>query len=174
YSEIVRNKTSVKKDDYFFVLNNKKALAKEYNERLEIEILNLSAKTINLNFKDNNARKARDVLDAIIRSFEEYSVSKKKQASKQILQFLDRQIENVFEKQKFSETAMQNYRKENNISSNADYSGLFIEKLNQLDNSAISMEVQLSVLNQVLAEVEKQGSDIDIYHLMPILLTAEF
>lgn len=173
YQRISRDINDVKPLDYFFVINKLSELTREVSNQLEIGIQNISANTVKISYSDNNRLKAKEMVSAIISEFQTYNVEKKKKSSKQILQFLTDQIEIVYEQQKSAEKKIQEFKRDNNISDVSEVSTIFIERLNQLDEARIDLEIQISLLEQIkitLAEKE----NIDVYELLPILVGTSF
>ena len=169
FDRIAKDTKAVKPLTYFFVINNLADMAKEVSNKLEIEIQNISANTIKLSYSDNNRLKAKEIVSHVIKEFKFYNVEKKKQSSKQILQFLSNQITTVYDQQKSAEKEIQEFKRDNNISDVTEVSTIFVDRLNQLDEARVDLEIQLSLLDQINEKLDKDD-DIDVYELLPILV----
>jgi uncharacterized protein involved in exopolysaccharide biosynthesis len=169
YEIIKRETDAVKGISYFIVINNPDQLTNSVSSRLTVNPLNLGAKTIRVSFNDKNRLKSKEIVSEIIEEFKRFSVEKKKQSSQQILNFLNQQIASVYEKQKQYEVEIQRFKRENNIADLDQYSGVFIERMNSLDENMISLEIQIALLQEIKAQIDQAGDKIDVYELLPIL-----
>ena len=169
FDRISTDTRAVKPLEYFFVINNLQTLAKQISSKLEIEIQNISANTIKLSYRDNNRVKAKELVSTIVGEFQKYNVEKKKQSSKQILQFLSDQITTVYNQQKKAEKEIQQFKRDNKITDVSEVSSIFVERLNQIDDARVDLEIQLSLLDQIK---EKLGTEdeIDVYELLSVLV----
>lgn len=174
YDRIDKDKKAVKRVEHLFVLNNPKTLTRAIINKLEVLILSVNAKTLQINFEDNNQLKAYEIVNSLIHEFSLYTVSKKKRSSLQILNFLNAQIETVDGKQKSYEHQIQNFRQENNITDVDKFSAIFAERMNKMDEAQVELELQISTLNEIKSQIEKGGEEIDIYKFLPMLMGTEY
>ena len=169
FETINRETNDVKPLNYFFVINNINSFTKSVLSNLEIEIQNPSAKTVKIGYSDNNRIKAKDIVSSLVREFKKYNVERKKQSAKQILDFLSNQISSVYEQQKFSERKIQDFKRKNNISDVKEVSAIFIDRLSQLDEAEVELEIQITLLEEIMKQINIQGENMDVYELIPLL-----
>lgn len=174
FNVISENISSVNPTGYYFVINNLDALSKELMSKVNVIILNPSAKTVSISVQENNSLKAKEEVIQLIEEFKFYNVERKKQSSKQIVDFLNAQISLVYEEQTRSEKDISSFKRENNLTEIGGFSSVIADRLNQLDETSVDLELQYSVLEQIRKEIDKKGEDIDVYELLPILVGSNY
>ena len=173
YEEIRKQQEALKKTSYYFRLNNLLNLTSEYYPRMEIKVLSEAAKTIKIIFKDNNAQKTADIVNAILNEFKTYDVEKRGESSKKVIEFLNTQIDVVYDELKTSETDIQAYKKEKNLNYNEDVANVTATRLNNMEDQIIKLELEEGVLMQIQKKVIID-KDIDVNHLVSMLAGSEF
>jgi tyrosine-protein kinase Etk/Wzc len=77
---------------YLIVINSRQAMLNYLSKNLLVEPLNFNANTIRLSFKDNNAMKARAVLNKIDTLYVQYSNEQKNLANKQKIDWVETEL----------------------------------------------------------------------------------
>jgi tyrosine-protein kinase Etk/Wzc len=147
YEIIEENINSVNPSGYHFIINNLNSLSRELMSKVSIIILNPSAKTVSISVQENNPLKAKEEVVQLIEEFKFYNVERKKQGSKQIVDFLNAQISLVYEEQKRSEKDISNFKRNNNLSEIGEFSSIVADRLNQLDETLVELGLQFSTSN---------------------------
>lgn len=80
---------------YFFRINSLESRLNYIKNNINVEYLNLNAKTIRISFKDHNKYKARDLVQAIDTLYLKYSYESKKQENLQKINFLNDQLKST-------------------------------------------------------------------------------
>ena len=80
---------------YFFTINSQDALINYIMNNVSVSVLNVEAQTIRIAFKDHNAVKAKDIVDAIDQAYLVQTVEKKSQAQEKTISFLDETLSNT-------------------------------------------------------------------------------
>lgn len=174
YNEIENLQSEFKKHHFIFNINHPDILTNRYSKNLEIELLNASAKTISIGFKDENPQKTVDVVTALAKEFDNYDLEKKRKSSVKILSFIDDQLDVVYKRMRTSEKSIKSFKKENKIPDVKEYSTAFLEDLNELDKKVIDIDFELEILIEIEKSISNKESEIDIYNLLPILSGTEF
>ena len=174
YTTFLNNNDQVKKNDFYFVPLDKNNLVNRIYERLYINILNPSAKTLQISFTDENPSKAKDLVGAIIQEFKIYDVNRRKKSSSRILEFIDDQLNNVYLRQQKSETSIQEFKRDNKVFGSSEYSSIYLEKLNSLDNAIIEATIQKSILKEIEDQLNIDPKNIDVYQIIPILMGSDY
>ncbi|MFH1005025.1 MAG: polysaccharide biosynthesis tyrosine autokinase [Bacteroidota bacterium] len=173
YENIKKQQSIIKENTFYFVVNNIDNLTDDYFPRLNVRILNESAKTIEIIFKDNNAQKTSDIVSTVANSFINYDIEKKNESAKKILPFLDNQLAIVYERLRNVETSMYSFKKENKISDVKNTGDAGLARLNTLEDDMISIELKENVLNEVEKNISEK-KNIDSYQMISILTGDEF
>lgn len=69
FSVIEENINSVNSTGYYFVINNINALSRELMSKVNVVILNPSAKTVSISVQENNSLKAKEEVIQLIEEF---------------------------------------------------------------------------------------------------------
>ena len=174
YSYIKKLQGEFNKQEFIFIINNAESLTHEYSKRLDINLLNKSAKTVSIAFKDGNPTKTSDMVTAIAREYDKYDLEKKKKSSTKILSFIDNQLDVVYKKMRASEKSIKSFKKDNKIPNMEDFSSLYLDDLNEFDKQVIDIELEMSILDEIERSITKESEDIDVYNLLPILVGTHF
>lgn len=174
FLEIKRLQDEFSKHEFIFVINDIETLTQEYAGRVSINLLNKSAQTIQIVFRDGNPQKTVDMVSALANEFDEYDLEKKKKSSSNILTFIDEQLEVVYKRMRASEKSLKSFKKENKLPEVAQYSSIYLEDLNELDKQIVDIEMELTVLNHIEKSITEGGAKIDVYNLLPMLAGTEF
>ncbi|HSH65006.1 MAG TPA: Wzz/FepE/Etk N-terminal domain-containing protein [Bacteroidia bacterium] len=172
FAEIEKHQNIVKKNAFYFVINDPDVLVNEYYPRLNVKLQNDQAKTILIGFKDFSPKKAMDVVSTITAEFKDFDIERKAESSKSVIEFIDQQLEIVYDRLKVSETSLQSFKKDFRVSENENITNANLTRLNNLDDQIISLELE----ENVLARIEKSISDtksIDPYNLLAMLSGTE-
>lgn len=162
------------RNSYFFTINNPTNLVATYSSNLRINVLNAAAKTIQISFQGTNAQKAADIVNIIADEFNIYDLEKKAESANNVLDFIDRQLDLVFDKLSESELELDRFKKQHKIENQA------IAPLPTIQTRVADFENQIVILQleeTIFAEIEtnlQREADIDIYKLIAILAGSEF
>ena len=88
---------------------------REIYNGLTVIPLNLEANTIAIKFRDKNARKAADIVNAIASEFNKYDVEKSSEIANKILDFIDNTILQINMDLSNSENRIEQFKKNNRI-----------------------------------------------------------
>jgi len=161
-------------DLYYFTLNSPYANLKKLYGKYTVQILSGSAKTVRITVKENNASKATAICDKIAQEFIEYDKERRSESAKQVLEFIDEQLEDVYGRLRDSETLIKDFKKENRLSENSDFAVTYINRLEVLETDLAKVEVQLLLLQQLKRNIDEEKTGIDINSLMPVLAGSDF
>jgi tyrosine-protein kinase Etk/Wzc len=94
--------------EYFFKINSNQSLASFFMGSLGVNIANQNANTVSISSKGNNPQLSRDFLMAHAREYIEFDLESKEKSSKNILEFIDNQLDTVYENLRDSELLLNN------------------------------------------------------------------
>jgi capsular exopolysaccharide synthesis family protein len=155
YAAIRKQQNIVKSNSFYFTVNNIDVLVDEYYPNLSINILNESAGTILIGFKDLNAAKASAIVSMMSTEYDSFEVEQKGGSSESIIDFIDDQLEVVYERLKEAENSIKDYKEKYNISDTEDAS---ISKGASLINDLESEIIDIDLENDFLSKVEESIS----------------
>ncbi|MEQ9064223.1 MAG: polysaccharide biosynthesis tyrosine autokinase [Vicingaceae bacterium] len=174
YDYIQKLRGEFSKQEFIFVINHPESLTKQYSKRLDINLLNKSAKTISISFKDGNPQKSVDMVTALAREYDKYDLEKKKKSSSKILSFINDQLDVVYKRMRSSEKSIKSFKKDNKIPDVEEFSSFYLKDLNELDKQVIDIELELSILEEIERSIARESKEIDVYNLLPILSGTNF
>ncbi len=161
------------KNSFFFILNNPDNLVKSYSGDIRINVLNSAAKTIQVGYQGTNAQKASDIVNIIADEFSIYDLEKKAESANNVLEFIDAQLDMLFDKLSESEMELQQFRKEHGINDITLTPPPTLQgRIADFENQIITLQLE----KNILLEIEKNLNvdDVDVYRLIAILSGSEF
>ncbi len=168
FNEINAKQNLVKKNAFYFCLNDTNSILNELYPNLEVKLLNEQAKTVLIAFKDFNPQKATEIVTTMANEYQSFDVESKAKSSKSVIEFIDDQLNIVFEKLKSSENTIQDFRKNNNVNENEVEVSANEARLNTIDDQITSLELEENVLNKIEAEISI-SKNLDTYTLLAML-----
>lgn len=162
-------------NSYFFILKNPDNIVSTYLSELSISILNENAKTIKLTVEDRNPTRAYDIVSAIVEDYKIYGVEKKAESANSVLDFIDRQLNVIYDTLYQSEVNLDSFKKAYNLDS-SDVSEIplpsIYTRINDFEKQIVDIELEQSLLKEV--EESLKDKDIDIYKLIAIIAGSQF
>jgi tyrosine-protein kinase Etk/Wzc len=173
YNEIQKQQNAVKENTFYFTVNDTNSIVNQYFSAVEAKLLNADAKTISIIFKDINPQKAADVVTAMTQEYTAFDIERKSESSKGIIQFIDQQLDVVYDKLKISESSIQDFKKTNKVKDDQeDITSINATRINGLEDQIISLELEENVLNKIESNINNNKS-IDTYTLLAMLAGTE-
>jgi tyrosine-protein kinase Etk/Wzc len=133
---------------FFFRINSRENLLNYIADNMNVEYLNLNAKTIRITFKDYNRYKARDMVNAIDTIYLRYSYEEKKKATRQKIDFLNEQLATTEEKLETFEDYFEDFTIRNLTTSVKSDLDKTIQQLESLDTLRYAANVRLNKINE--------------------------
>lgn len=152
-----KNPQFVKGDEigYFFIINSREAMLSYLSKNLLVEPLNFNANTIRLSFKDNNAMKARSVLNRIDSLYVQYSNEQKNQANKQKIDWLVTELGQLEKKMESHEDYFKSFTLKNK-STNLDQDfRITVDAINKIDSQRYELSRRVSEVNRFIEGLQK-------------------
>ncbi len=164
---------SLDKNKLFFVFNDYTSLTNHLYKDLSVFVVNNEAKTIQVSFKSNNSSLATDVVLSLINTFFKYDLDKKSESSANVLNFIDNQLDTVFNQLKRSEIAIQNFR-DNSHSQDPEFiKNSVIAQLDLLQNQLLDADLEYELLKDINLGVNSRDR-MEVYNLIPAITGTRF
>lgn len=159
----------------YFTFNDLDKLTRAYFRSLSIKILNQDAKTVQVTFTSENPLLARDLVTALAKTFIEFDLERKGESAESILTFIDSQLDTVYRKLRTSESEIQQFKKNNQLTSSLeDLSGVYMERLGKFEEQLIRLDLELGLLDEITNAVQADPKNVDVYNLIPILIGSSY
>ncbi len=162
------------RNPYFFVINNPETAISRYSPDIKINVLNAAARTILISNTGTNAQKASDIVNAMAEEFNVFDLEKKAESANNILEFIDRQLDVVFDQLAESEMELDGFKKEHNIDE-ATITPLpaLHARIGDYANQIVMLELEDRIFSEIEESLQAED-DIDIYKLIAFLSGSEF
>lgn len=167
---VIRDEEAIKKsnNDFYFRVNDPGKLVNLYASHLEINVLSEAAKTIRITNTDVNYLRASDVVNAVALEFKYFNLEKKRESVDLMIDYIDRTLGIVRYRLNSADSSLTSFKKEHHITEekleldplenkNADL-------IRQYENHKFEYEIQLLILEDVIAEVSQP--EVDIYEIL--------
>ncbi|WP_017730234.1 GumC family protein [Nafulsella turpanensis] len=150
--------TETGKDPYYFILNSDNALIQYLRDKLEVQVLNLSAKTINVSFTDHNAQKARVLVDVLSNLYLRYTEEEKNRANVNKIEFLNAQLKETEAKLEDYENYFESFTIDNRTTNLTGDINKTIGFMLQIDSQRVEIRRQLSALHNIEQQAKNNSS----------------
>lgn len=156
----------------YFIFKTIDQVAAEIQSELDIRLLNDAAKTILVTIKDQNAEKAKDLVNLISEEYLKYDVERKSESSISTLAFIDEQLKQVYDVLKVSENNLQSFRKDKNYSDKNEVLTSDLMRLTSIEDQMLKIELEEKLLAEFQANINKNKS-LDTYQLISLIAGTE-
>ncbi|MBK6834531.1 MAG: AAA family ATPase [Bacteroidetes bacterium] len=137
-----------------------------------MKIVNEQSQSISVSVKDFVPSKAADIANAVVEEYQIYGVEKESEGSKNILAFIDAQLNNVFYDLKASENNIESFQKSNNYISNNVAKSTSISRFSTVEDQLLKLELDEMILSELQKNLQNNKS-IDTYQLISLLAGTE-
>jgi capsular exopolysaccharide synthesis family protein len=169
YIDIQNQQNAVKKNSFYFVINDSNAILNELFGKLQVQLINEDAKTVKVSLVDYNPLKASEVVAKMMDEFNEFDKETKSKSSQSVIDFINQQIDAVFESLKISETSIQDFKKNNRVNEKDDSRSVYaINRFNAIDDQLINLQFDEGIITKIETKIQNI-SNIDPYQLMSML-----
>ena len=174
FRAIAEQQSLFSRNSHFIVLNNPETIVSKYSGDIKVNVLSAAAKTIQITKSGHNAQKASDIVNSISEEFNIYDLEKKAESASNILRFIEKQEELVFEKLSESEIELDNFRQEHKIDETASSPLPVIQtRIQDLENQTLMIDLEKSIYQEIEESIHSE-EEVDIYRLIAIMAGSEF
>ncbi len=158
--EIESMTSKVKKNPWFFRINDSIALANKFYSRITVKLLNPEAKTISISCTDPSDAIAADVANKLAEGYIEFDLENRRKSAENVLNFIDEQLNTVYGRIKSSEEQLDTMHKGNKTDEAVEYAKENISRLFSLDDQVAATAEEEKLLGYIRKEIEGK-KDID-------------
>jgi tyrosine-protein kinase Etk/Wzc len=152
------------KTRYYFRLHHLDYLAKNYLENLKSEKVSPLASILRIQFRGQNLWKTISFLNKYMDSFLEDNLAKKNKIAVSTVKFIDSQISEISDSLSLSESALKNYRSNNQVMDLSFQGQRIYEQMTQIQTERASLQAQERYYNYVInyfkANQDKTGAGV--------------
>lgn len=173
FASIREQQNIFSRNSFFFVINNPDRIVNTYRNDIKINVLNSAAKTIQISFQGTNAQKASDIVNIIADEFRIYDLEKKAESANNILNFIDQQLDMLFDKLSESEMELQRFKKEHGIDDITLTPPPTLQgRIVDIENQIIQLQLEQNILNEIDKNLDTDT--VDVFQLIALLSGSEF
>ena len=164
-------------NSYHFTIQDDISVNNYLDKNLAVEIVNPEANTISISFNDFNATKAQDIVNKIDSVYLEEKLASKKEATRKMMQFLDKVIEKNGKSLEEAEKKRQSFTENTGIYDAKSEIATVTTKLEKLEEERVKMQEKVLLLGQISQMAEQERLTRDEYQSVqqsiPALSTLE-
>ncbi|MDX1903927.1 MAG: polysaccharide biosynthesis tyrosine autokinase [Thermonemataceae bacterium] len=166
---IIKNKSSLKNypEKVYFIPNAKAYVMGYLSNNLEAAVVNPQAKIIGISFKDNNANKARDILNTLSEVYRAKSVEIKNRANKQKEEYLDDKIAKTEKELAFYEEQMEKFIIEHKTTNIESKIVDLVKQITEITEQRLKINAILQSLIELEIFVQQRTFTEKVIPLMP-------
>jgi capsular exopolysaccharide synthesis family protein len=147
---VFKNKYSnLNEGNFSFKINSPDALYNFISSNLVVQIINPSAYTLSISFKDHNGEKAKDIIKAVDSVYLVESLKRKYQAQEQTIKFLNDQLDVTERNLSEYETKLENFTRINKTTNIGGEVAKVLAHGETLKEELAKAKIQMSVLDQL-------------------------
>lgn len=150
------------KGELFFSLVHPRIVTQGLHAALQVDATSKLSSVVKIKFKDPVPKRGEDIVNAVIRKYNEANVAQKTELARSTMAFLDQRIAKVVGDLNGVERRVQTYRSSNNVVNLTDQSRLYLQNVAMNDQKLADLNVQLSVLDQVEQYVNSKSASAGI------------
>jgi tyrosine-protein kinase Etk/Wzc len=173
YAEAETLQNSLKKDAYFFCINNYSQLAKNYSSLITIKLLNPDAKTLQISCSDYNDRKACDIANTIASEYIKFDVEKRSKSAQSVLSFIDEQLGIVYNRIKLTEGTLDTFQRKNNIAPNQEFATANLTRLGNIQDQITANDLQIKLMAYIQKQLDSK-KDMDPMQLITLINQSDY
>lgn len=156
-SNILQAQKELNRDAFYFVLNRYDNISEQVLANLQVAPLNPMAHTISIKLKEENARKAADIVNGIAREFSQYDVEKNSEVANKILDFIDNTIIHIDTELSQSENSIESFKRKNKIF-NPDQAIVEINSQSMnLKQQLLQIEAELDFYDKIRKDIQENN-----------------
>jgi len=159
------NRNKVKKldlDDLYFNFSDLETVVDDYQESLEVDLMDKDATVIGLSIKGENKDKAEDFLNRIIALYNEYSISDKNTESKKTKDFIDDRIVIISKELGEVENQKESFKISNDIVDIGTEAKINLTISTETRRKALEFDTQMEISRMLLGYINSQGTNYEV------------
>jgi len=161
------NRKKVKKlklDDLYFTYTDFDKVVNDYQENLEVDLLDKDATVIGLALADINKDKSKDILNDLVNIYNEYAIVDKNTESKKTKDFIDDRIVLISKELGEVESDKERFKIDNDIVDIATEAKIDLQNSNEARKKSLEVGTQIEISRMLLGYIDNQTNS---YQVLP-------
>jgi tyrosine-protein kinase Etk/Wzc len=145
-----------------------------YHSSINLTVLNEVAQTIQISVRDKNPARASDIANEMAAEFQAFDIEKRSQSASNILEYIEFQLQNVFEDMLMYEDSISEYKRAHNVSEIDEMRRQnTLSQLNNFENELVKAQMESNILKSILDELSTKETP-DALLLITILSGSQY
>ncbi|WP_299176608.1 polysaccharide biosynthesis tyrosine autokinase [uncultured Chryseobacterium sp.] len=157
------NPNQLSKDtDYnslYFTFRNKETVIDDLQESLKVSLSNKDATVINLTLKYQNVNKAKEILNTLVRKYNNEAINEKNTESEKTKDFIDERIDLISKELGDVEVKKENFKASNNIVDIRTQASVNVQTSTETEKRKIELYTQLELNNMYANYLNNKSYD---------------
>lgn len=174
----VENWENLKRDDenneLYFTFNNRRTLVSRLIPNLEIEPVDVEAKTIQIKYKGYNPEFCHDISEAIAEAFFHYDEEIKRKSADNILGFIEVQLDSISGELQLSKDSLTQFQRDSKLADPENAGTTLTDDMNRFQDQLFQLEEEMATLNLVSSKLKSDPNRLEIYRLIPEMMGKSF
>ncbi|RYM35694.1 polysaccharide biosynthesis tyrosine autokinase [Brumimicrobium glaciale] len=167
WDQYLANTTSNK---LYFVLNEKKSIARQLRSGLTVTPVDPNARTVELSFRSHSPTLAMEIVQSLTANFFKYDENIKKESADNILDFIAVQLDSLTQELKVAKDSIMAYQRQENITNPEFIASTTSQKIEILKLEERNGLEELRILNSVESKLKGNPNSLDVYRLIPVII----
>ena len=151
-------------NDFYFTYMDMQSVVDNYQESIEVDLLDKDATVIGLGMAHSNTDKAKDILNDLANIYNEYAINDKNAESKKTKDFIDERIVLISKELGDVETDKERFKVDNDIVDIGLEARINLQTSNETRRRSLEIDTQLEVSRMLLSYLDGQTST---YQVLP-------
>lgn len=147
---------------FILTKNDLNSLAKLYQSRVTINLVDKNASLISLSSTGESAEQEADYLNKLIQTYISQSLEEKNQIAKNTINFIDDQLFGMRDSLKKAEVNLRNFRVENRILDVNKESSMLLDKMKELQTNKATIDINKRYYSYLKTYLAKRDSYTDV------------
>jgi len=161
-------------NDLYFHINDLESLTNTYLSGLEVRPVDVNAKTIEISYRNTNAKLAQDITKALGNAFFRYDESFKKESAENVLSFINLQLDSLRQELNASKDSIMFFQRKENLPNPENLSASISTKLETYRSEQFELQEELNTLEMISSKLKQSPESMDVYKLIPELIGKSF
>ena len=151
-------------NDFYFTYSDFVSTVDDYQESLEVDLLDKDATVIGLGLANPNRDKSKDILNNLVNIYNEYAITDKNTESKKTKDFIDERIVLISQELGEVESDKERFKIENDIVDIATEARMNLMTANETRRKSLEVGTQIEISRMLLGFLDNQGGS---YQVLP-------
>lgn len=139
---------------YLFEILQTDKLYETYAPKIILTVLSDAAQTIQISVRDKNPARAADIANEMASEFQIFDIERRSLSANNILEYIDFQLQNVFEDLLMYEDSIATYKRRYNVDNNDEVRRQnYLSQLNSVETELVKTQMESAMLKNVLDEL---------------------